>query len=161
MALTPREAAALQCRRWAQQGRRVVFTNGVFDLLHRGHVLYLEQARALGDVLVVGINDDASARRLGKGPGRPLNPLRDRGEVLAALRAVDLVVPFQEETPRELISLLRPQVLVKGGDYTEDQVAGGAEVREWGGQVVIVPFTAGYSTTGLIRRIKHLEGIDD
>jgi len=157
MVLTPREAAATQCRRWQRSGRCVVFTNGVFDMLHCGHVHYLEEARSLGDVLVVGINDDASARRLEKGAERPLNPLEDRGAVLAALRAVDLVVPFHEDTPRELIGLLRPQVLVKGGDYTEAQVVGAEEVRGWGGRVVIVPFLPGYSTTGLIRRIQSLE----
>jgi len=133
---------------------RLVFTNGVFDLLHRGHVSYLVEARRLGDLLVVGINTDASARRLSKGPERPLVAARDRGWLLAALECVDAVTFFDEDTPRGLIAGLLPDVLVKGGDYTEEEVAGGDEVRRAGGIVRILPFVAGYSTTDLVRRIR-------
>jgi rfaE bifunctional protein nucleotidyltransferase chain/domain len=133
---------------------RLVFTNGVFDLLHRGHVSYLVEARRLGDLLVVGINTDASARRLAKGPERPLVAAPDRGWLLAALECVDAVTFFDEDTPRVLIADLLPDVLVKGGDYSEEEVAGGDEVRQAGGIVRILPFVAGYSTTDLVRRIR-------
>ena len=149
-----RDTAAAFCRRWQTQGDRIVFTNGVFDLLHRGHVEYLAEARTLRDHLVVGINDDASARRLGKGGDRPINPLEDRVGVLAGLAAVDLLVPFSEDTPLNLILLLEPDVLVKGGDYTEAEVVGADRVRERGGEVVLVPVRTGLSTTGLITRIR-------
>jgi D-beta-D-heptose 7-phosphate kinase/D-beta-D-heptose 1-phosphate adenosyltransferase len=130
------------------QDRRVVFTNGCFDLLHRGHVALLQRARELGDVLVVGINGDASVRAL-KGPGRPVNPLSDRVAVLAALGCVDLIVPFEDETPRRLLAALRPDVLVKGGDYRIDEVVG----RELAGTTVVVPFEEGYSSTALLERL--------
>ncbi len=133
---------------------RVVFTNGCFDLLHPGHVAYLEEARALGDALVVGLNTDASVRRL-KGAGRPLVPEEARARVLAGLAAVDAVTLFDEDTPRELIGALLPDVLVKGGDYALDQVAGKEEVEGAGGQVRILPFREGYSTTELVRRIRE------
>jgi rfaE bifunctional protein nucleotidyltransferase chain/domain len=133
---------------------RLVFTNGVFDLLHRGHVSYLVEARRLGDLLVVGVNTDASARRLSKGPERPLVTAHDRGWLLAALECVDAVTFFDEDTPGDLIAALLPDVLVKGGDYTEEQVAGGEEVRRAGGVVRILPFVDGYSTTDLVRRIR-------
>ncbi len=149
-----RETAAERCRTWRDEGLTVVFTNGVFDILHPGHASYLEEARRLGDRLVVGVNDDPSARRLEKGPGRPVNPLTDRAWMLAALRSVDLVVPFPEETPRELIEALGPQVLVKGGDYRRDEVVGADEVEGWGGRVVIIPLREGYSTTRLVERIR-------
>ena len=139
---------------WRRQGRRTVFTNGVFDLLHRGHIEYLAEARSLGDRLVVGVNTDASVRRLGKGADRPLNPLSDRLAVLAALAAVDLVVPFDEDTPLELIRLLEPDVLVKGGDYTETTVVGADLVRRGGGEVVIIPLRPGLSTTRLLERLR-------
>ncbi len=149
-----RETAAGICRRWRAAGERIVFTNGVFDLLHRGHVEYLAQARALGNRLVIGVNDDASARRLEKGDDRPINRLEDRIAVLSGLAAVDLLVSFSEDTPLSLIVLLKPDVLVKGGDYSEDQVVGADEVRAWGGEVVLVPLRKGHSTTDLITRIR-------
>lgn len=134
---------------------RLVFTNGVFDLLHPGHVAYLEDARALGDALVVAVNSDASARRLGKGPGRPLNPAADRARVLAALACVDAVCLFGEDTPRELVAELLPDVLVKGGDYTPEGVAGREEVEGAGGSVAVLPFREGYSTTTLVERMRE------
>ncbi|MGD8319306.1 MAG: D-glycero-beta-D-manno-heptose 1-phosphate adenylyltransferase [Gemmatimonadota bacterium] len=133
----------------------VVFTNGCFDLLHRGHVAYLSEARALGDALVVGVNTDASVRRLSKGPGRPLVAEEDRAYVLAGLACVDAVCLFDEDTPRALVSALLPDVLVKGGDYAMDQVVGRDEVVAAGGRVVLIPFVDGYSTTDLIERIKE------
>ena len=134
-------------------GRRVVFTNGVFDILHRGHVEYLYAARALGDFLVVGVNTDASVRRL-KGPGRPLNVEQDRAVVLAALACVDAVTLFDEDTPRALIAALLPDVLVKGGDYRPDDVVGRAEVEAAGGRLVLLPFVEGRSTTALLEKIR-------
>ena len=135
---------------------RLVFTNGCFDLLHRGHVECLVQARALGDALLVAINTDESVRRLGKGPGRPLVAEEDRAMVLAALECVDWVTSFNEDTPEALVAELEPDVLVKGGDYTEDEVAGAAAVRGRGGRVVIVPRVAGYSTSSLVGRLRRL-----
>jgi rfaE bifunctional protein nucleotidyltransferase chain/domain len=134
--------------------RPLVFTNGVFDVLHRGHVEYLEHARSLGNSLVVGVNTDGSARLLGKGPDRPINTAADRAAVLAALRAVTLVVMFDERTPVELVRRVRPDVYVKGGDYTLDQLPEAEVMRQIGGRTVIVPFTPGYSTTGLVARMK-------
>jgi rfaE bifunctional protein nucleotidyltransferase chain/domain len=131
-----------------------VFTNGVFDLLHPGHVDVLRAARAEGDALIVGVNSDASVRRLGKGPGRPIRPERDRAYVVAALAAVDAVVLFDEDTPRELVAALTPDVLVKGGDYSADAVAGGDLVRGRGGRVVIVPLTPGQSTTSIVTELR-------
>jgi D-beta-D-heptose 7-phosphate kinase/D-beta-D-heptose 1-phosphate adenosyltransferase len=142
---------ALALRRlWAREGLRVVFTNGVFDLLHPGHADLLENAAALGDRLVVGVNTDSSARRLEKGPDRPINPLRDRSRLLAALACVDAVVPFGEDTPERILSRLRPDVLVKGADYRKDQVAG----RAHAGRVALVRLRKGYSTTALLARIR-------
>ena len=141
--------------RFAALPRPLVFTNGVFDLLHRGHVDYLEQARALGASLVVAVNSDASVRRLGKGEDRPLNALSDRMAVLAALAAVDLVVPFDADTPKDLIVSCAPDVLVKGGDYNETTTVGAAEVIAWGGKFAAIPFVAGRSTTALLDRIKR------
>ena len=132
-----------------------VLTNGVFDILHRGHVTYLEQARALGASLVVAINSDASVRRLGKGLDRPLNSLDDRMAVLAALGAVDLVVPFDADTPRDLIAAALPEILVKGGDYSAATTAGAAEVIAAGGRFQAIPFTFDRSTTDLVRRIRR------
>jgi len=146
------EAAATW--RGAERGR-VVFTNGVFDLLHAGHVALLEAARAEGDVLVVGVNNDASVRRLGKGPDRPLVPEGERARVLAALAAVDCVVLFDEDTPLALIRRLRPDVLVKGADYAREAIVGGDEVEGWGGRVVRVPLIEGKSTTALLRNLRR------
>ena len=132
---------------------RLVFTNGCFDVLHRGHVEYLHQAKALGDILVVGVNTDNSVERL-KGPGRPVVPQDDRALVLAGLESVDVVTLFHEDTPRTLISLLLPDVLVKGGDYDLDQVVGREEVEGAGGEVKLIPFIPGRSTTDLLQHIK-------
>jgi len=148
--LPARRAAAL-VRRLQGSGREVVFTNGCFDLLHAGHVALLEGARAFGDFVVVGVNSDRSVRRL-KGPGRPIVPLRERAEVLAALRAVDCVVPFREQTPARLIALLRPDVLVKGADYRRSEIVGRDTVEAGGGRVIRVPLRPGRSTSDLIRR---------
>src|SRR5262245_17612029 len=144
--------AALVWRRRSGAGR-VVFTNGVFDLLHPGHVDILTASRALGDALVVGVNTDASVKRL-KGPSRPIRNERERAHVLAALEVVDAVVFFDEDTPLELIRALAPDVLVKGGDYTVDSVVGATEVKAAGGDVVIVPLTPGHSTTSTLERMR-------
>jgi len=150
------EPAALQ-RRLAtlrRQGKRIVFTNGCFDLIHPGHVRYLRAAKQLGDVLVVALNSDASVRRL-KGPTRPLVRQRDRCEVMAALEMVDFVTVFNEDTPLQLITLLQPDVLVKGGDWTPDQIVGADVVKARGGTVRSLRFAKGYSTTGLVERIRR------
>jgi rfaE bifunctional protein nucleotidyltransferase chain/domain len=157
--LSPRYAAKIATAddapaRIARLPRPLVFTNGVFDVLHRGHVAYLEQARAEGASLVVAVNSDASVRRLGKGDDRPLNSLGDRMAVLAALAAVDLVVPFDADTPRDLIVACRPDVLVKGGDYSAATTAGAAETVAAGGRFVAIPFEFDRSTTALLRRIR-------
>jgi rfaE bifunctional protein nucleotidyltransferase chain/domain len=131
---------------------KVVFTNGVFDLLHPGHVDVLTSARARGDALIVGVNTDASVTRL-KGPGRPVRNQAERAYVLAALEAVDLVVLFEEDTPLELVRALRPDVIVKGGDYTVDSIVGASEVQGWGGEVVVVPLTPGQSTSSIIEKL--------
>lgn len=140
-------------REWRRRSGRVVFTNGVFDLLHPGHVDILFAARALGDALVVGVNTDASVTRL-KGPTRPVRSDADRAYVLAALECVDAVVCFAEDTPLDLIRALVPDVLVKGGDYTMETVVGSREVIEGGGEVVIIPLTPGQSTTGIVERLR-------
>jgi D-beta-D-heptose 7-phosphate kinase/D-beta-D-heptose 1-phosphate adenosyltransferase len=132
-----------------------VFTNGVFDVLHPGHTRYLRDARALGDVLVVGINSDRSARALGKAPDRPVNPESERAEVLAALAAVDAVVIFDEDTPHAIISALQPDILVKGADWGEDAIVGRDVVEARGGRVVRIPLAEGYSTTAIIDRIRQ------
>jgi rfaE bifunctional protein nucleotidyltransferase chain/domain len=136
-----------------QQERTVVFTNGCFDLLHVGHIRYLARAKSEGDILVVGLNSDRSVRSL-KGPDRPVQREDDRAEILAALRAVDYVVIFDEPTPIDLITALKPAVLVKGEDWQEDDIVGGKEVKSWGGRVVRATFTPGASTTNLIDRMK-------
>ncbi len=134
--------------------RPMVFTNGVFDILHRGHVSYLALARAHGACLVVGLNTDASVRRLGKGSERPLNPAADRAAVLAGLRNVDAVALFDEDTPVELIARLRPDIYVKGGDYDIERLAETALVRSWGGQAHAITFVPGYSTSALVKQIR-------
>lgn len=141
--------------RWrASQPGSVVFTNGVFDLLHVGHVTLLEQARALGTGLIVGVNSDASVRRLNKGVERPLVPAHDRARVVAALASVDCVVVFDEDTPLELIRALKPDVLVKGADYEKSQIVGATDVEGWGGRVVRVPLVPNQSTSDLVRRLR-------
>ncbi len=135
-------------------GKRIVFTNGCFDLLHPGHVRYLATARALGDVLVVGLNSDASVRRL-KGPGRPVLGARERAEVLAGLAAVDHVIVFEEDTPRELIAALAPDVLAKGADWAPEDIVGRVEVESAGGRVERIPLVPGISTSELLRRIRE------
>ena len=131
-----------------------VFTNGVFDVLHRGHVMYLAQARALGGSLIVALNTDASVRRLGKGDDRPLNKDMDRAIVMASQQAVDLVTWFDEDTPVEIIGEIRPDILVKGGDYDMDKLPETALVKSWGGSAMALPFVQGYSTTKLVQRIR-------
>lgn len=133
-----------------------MFTNGVFDLLHRGHVTYLAQARALGAVLVVALNGDASARRLGKGDGRPVNSLEDRMALIAALEAVDAVTWFDEDTPAALIEILRPEVLAKGGDWPAEKIVGAVQTLARGGRVVSIPFEHQRSSTALLEKIRKL-----
>jgi rfaE bifunctional protein nucleotidyltransferase chain/domain len=130
----------------------VAFTNGVFDLLHPGHIDLLVAARAAGDALIVGVNSDESVRRL-KGAGRPVRSAAERAFVLAAVESVDLVVVFAEDTPLELVKALKPDVIVKGGDYTESTIVGATEVKGWGGRVVVIPLTPGQSTTAIIRKL--------
>ncbi len=134
--------------------RPLVFTNGVFDILHRGHATYLAQARREGHALLVALNSDASARRLGKGPERPINALPDRAALVAALEAVDLVTWFDDDTPVDLIRRCRPDVLVKGGDWPVERIAGAQEVLGWGGRVLSIPFLHERSTTDLVTRIR-------
>jgi rfaE bifunctional protein nucleotidyltransferase chain/domain len=141
--------------RIARLSRPLVFTNGVFDILHRGHVTYLDCARRLGASLVVGVNSDASVRRLGKGDERPINALEDRCAVLAALEAVDLVVPFDADTPLALVFACRPDVIVKGGDYDVSTTVGAAEVIAWGGRFEAIPLVDGRSTTALVKRLRR------
>lgn len=141
--------------RAAQLPRPLVFTNGVFDVLHRGHVMYLAQARALGGGLVVALNTDASARRLGKGPDRPLNNDVDRAVVMAALASTSLVTWFEEDTPLELIEELRPDILVKGGDYDMRKLVETRLVESYGGCALALPFVDGYSTTALVQKIRQ------
>ncbi len=147
------ELAALTAR-YRAVGRKVVFTNGCFDILHQGHVTYLEQARREGDCLVVGVNSDASVRALGKGDGRPVNNEQSRARILAALGCVDHVVIFAEETPQNLIATLMPEVLVKGGDWPVEKIVGGTEVLGAGGRVLSIPLVENYSTTSLIKKIR-------
>jgi rfaE bifunctional protein nucleotidyltransferase chain/domain len=149
--IVPRAQAAA---RVAELPQPVVFTNGVFDVLHRGHAVYLARARDLGASLVVALNTDASARRLGKGPDRPLNSEQDRAVVVAALESVSLVTWFDEDTPLQLIDELRPALLVKGGDYDMSRLAETALVQGYGGRALAIPFVEGYSTTELVRRIR-------
>ena len=145
-----------EAARWRQQRNgTVVFTNGVFDLLHPGHIDVLTGARAQGERLVVGVNSDASARRLGKGPARPVRSEAERAYVLAGLAAVDVVVIFDEDTPLELVRALQPDVIVKGGDYAPDTVVGADLVAARGGRVVIIPLTPGQSTTSIINRLRE------
>jgi D-beta-D-heptose 7-phosphate kinase/D-beta-D-heptose 1-phosphate adenosyltransferase len=140
-----------------RSGKRIVFTNGCFDLIHPGHIRYLRAARRLGDVLVAALNSDDSVRRL-KGPGRPLIPQRDRCEVVAALEMVDYVTVFDDDTPYALIKNLQPDVLVKGGDWQPDEIVGADVVRARGGVVRSLPYARGYSTTALVKRVQRVKG---
>ena len=143
------------CNIWRMKGDRIVFTNGCFDILHRGHVEYLQEAAALGDRLVIGVNNDASVKRQGKGPERPLNDQDSRAKVLAALRLVDAVVIFEEDTPLVLIEAIVPDVLVKGGDWSEDRIVGADVVRKNGGDVRSLRLVDGFSTTALVEKIRR------
>jgi len=140
-----------ECRR---KGKKVVFTNGCFDIIHVGHIRLLKEASKLGDVLIIGLNSDDSVRKI-KGPARPINSLSDRAEVLSSIRYVDYIIAFEEETPRRLISLLLPDVLVKGGDYRKNEIVGADVVEAEGGKVVTIPLVEGKSTTKLIERIRN------
>ena len=137
-----------------RKNKKVVFTNGCFDLLHVGHIRYLLEARALGDLLVIGLNSDVSVKRL-KGQGRPLQPEADRAEILAALESVDFVTLFDEDTPAELIKKVRPDILVKGGDWPVDKIEGGAFVRSYGGEVHTLQFVEGRSTSGIVNKLSQ------
>ena len=152
--MTRSDAEAL-IRRTRAAGKTVVFTNGVFDILHPGHVRYLRDARALGDLLIVGVNSDRSVKALAKAPDRPINGERDRAEVLAALASVDGVVIFDEDTPHAIIAALQPDVLVKGADWGEDAIVGRDIVEARGGKVVRIALAEGYSTTAIIQRVRE------
>jgi len=149
------DEARKRLAQWRTLGKKVAFTNGCFDILHRGHIFSLGQAAAEADYLVVGLNSDASTKRL-KGPQRPINDEQSRALLIASLAMVDLVILFEEDTPLELITSLLPDVIVKGGDYTVEQIAGAKEVIENGGRVVINPIVEGFSTTGLVNKITKL-----
>lgn len=140
---------------WRMKGDRIVFTNGCFDILHRGHVEYLQEAAALGSRLVIGVNSDNSVRRQGKGADRPLNDQDSRAKVLTALRLVDAVIIFDQDTPIDLIKAINPDVLVKGGDWTEDRIVGSQHVRSYGGDVRSLKLVDGFSTTALVEKIRH------
>lgn len=154
MILSRTEASEL-VRREREGGKTIVFTNGVFDVLHPGHTRYLRDARALGDVLIVGVNSDRSTRALDKAPDRPIHPEGERAEVLAALAAVDAVVVFDEDTPHAIITALQPDILVKGADWGEDAIVGRDVVEARGGKVVRVELAKGYSTTAIVDRIRR------
>ena len=162
--MTPRPSrvcSADEAAEWAERlrrnGQRVVFTNGVFDLVHPGHVRYLREARALGEALIVAVNSDRSARA-NKGDARPITPAHERAEVLLALASVDAVVIFEEKTPHEIIGRIQPDVLVKGADYAPEAIVGAKEVEAWGGRVVRVPLVKGKSTTALLDRLRGGRG---
>lgn len=137
------------------EGKKIVFTNGCFDLIHIGHIRYLTEAKKLGDSLVVGLNSDDSVRRI-KGPARPITPQNERAEILDALKPVDFVVIFDEDTPLELIKAVQPDILVKGGDYKPNEIVGADFVQQSGGKVVVIPYVEGKSTTNLIQRLKQV-----
>ena len=150
------EGAAMAARLRAAD-RRIVFTNGVFDILHPGHLRYLQQARALGDALIVGLNADASVRR-NKGPERPINPQEERAEILEALACVDAVVLFEDDTPDRIIKAIQPDILVKGADWGENAIVGRDTVEARGGRVLRIPIEQGYSTTAIIEKIRNVQG---
>ena len=153
MSIHSRDSISQEARHLQSSGKKIVFTNGCFDVLHPGHLDLLKRARALGDALVVAINSDASVRRL-KGPNRPVFPENERGEILSALDMVDYVCTFDEDTPLEAILAIRPDILVKGADWV-DNIVGSAEVEGWGGKVIALPLVEGLSTTGIIERVLH------
>ena len=155
--IVSRAALAAVSRRMAREGKRLVFTNGCFDLMHPGHVRLLNRARRLGDALAVALNSDASVRRL-KGPGRPVLKQKERAEILAALECVDFVAVFSEPTPQQIIRAVRPKVLVKGGDWSPSRIVGRATVVADGGEVRVIPLQKGFSTTAILRRILSRRG---
>ncbi len=142
-----------------KEGKKIAFTNGCFDLLHVGHVRYLKEARKTADVLVLALNSDSSVQTI-KGPKRPLVPEQERAEILSALECIDFITIFSESTPLELIGLLKPDVLIKGGDWAEEQVVGRNEIRQWGGRVEIIPEVAGKSTTNIVDRVLSVYGAE-
>lgn len=143
-----------EAREWRAGRGRVVFTNGVFDIIHPGHVDVLTASRARGDALIVAVNTDSSVKRL-KGPGRPVRNEAERAYVLAGMEAVDCVVLFEQDTPLELVLALRPDVIAKGGDYTEESIVGAKEVKQWGGEAVVIPLTPGQSTTSIVEKLSE------
>jgi len=151
--LVSQDQALKELKAWREKNKKIVFTNGCFDIIHPGHIDYLSQARDLGDILVLGLNTDQSVRQLNKGSNRPINDERTRAYVLAGLASVDLIVFFDEETPYNLIKLLQPNVLVKGNDYEVEKIIGFDILKENGGDVITIPFLEGYSTSSLIKKI--------
>ena len=151
--IVSQDQALKELKTWREKNKKIVFTNGCFDIIHPGHIDYLSQARDLGDILVLGLNTDQSVRLLNKGSNRPINDERTRAYVLAGLASVDLIVFFDEETPYNLIKLLQPNVLVKGKDYEVEKIIGFDILKENGGQVITIPFLDGYSTSSLIKKI--------
>jgi rfaE bifunctional protein nucleotidyltransferase chain/domain len=154
MIITDRKELSKKIASLKKQGKKIVFTNGCFDILHKGHITYLQKARSLGDILVVGLNDDGSVKKL-KGPSRPVMPLESRMAVLDSLKSVDIVVPFSEERPMDLIKAVAPDIHVKGGDYKAETLPEYDTVRSLGGVVKIIPFVDGYSVSSIIERIKR------
>jgi len=154
----PREKLKRKIDRLRKEGKKIVFTNGCFDILHVGHTRYLKEAKRQGDILILGLNSDESVKAL-KGEKRPLIPENERADVIASLESVDYVTIFQELTPLELIEYLKPDVLVKGGDWKEDEVVGRESVGKWGGKVIIIPEIKGSSTTNIIEKIKKVYGL--
>ena len=151
--IVSQDQALKELKAWREKNKKIIFTNGCFDIIHPGHIDYLSQARDLGDILVLGLNTDQSVRRLNKGSNRPINDERTRAYVLAGLASVDLIVFFDEETPYNLIKLLQPNVLVKGNDYEVEKIIGFDILKENGGEVITIPFLEGYSTSSLIKKI--------
>ena len=151
--IVSQDQALKELKTWREKNKKIVFTNGCFDIIHPGHIDYLSQARDLGDILVLGLNTDQSVKRLNKGSNRPINDERTRAYVLAGLASVDLIVFFDEETPYNLIKLLQPNVLVKGNDYEVEKIIGFDILKENGGEVITIPFLEGYSTSSLIKKI--------
>lgn len=155
MAVLNRKQAAGQCKQWRKEAKSIVFTNGCFDILHRGHIENLQSCKSYGDKLVVGLNSDISIRKF-KGEGRPIITDSDRAFILDALKVVDLVVLFDEERPRKLIQELHPDIMVKGDEYNVEEISGAADVLSWGGRVELIPLRSGYSTSSIINKIKNI-----